>query len=191
MGESTASQWTTRHRREQRHSYVLLGRSERFLVVVCLFVCFCVRNYSLRLIDRSFHLLCLSLALPTSQRVVEADGEFIVDTLEGKTLRVSGEKTQLAITRALGDFEFGEIVTATPHISVVDLTSLPPPSESQSNLLVLACDGIWDVLSDEEAIQIARRHDGDLTSVAVWLRDYAYLRDSADDLTVICVNLDE
>ncbi|KAL1427662.1 hypothetical protein MTO96_017351 [Rhipicephalus appendiculatus] len=69
--------------------------------------------------------------------------------------RVNGN---LALSRALGDFVFKknekkspeeQIVTAYPDVVVKDLT---PDHE----FILLACDGIWDVLSNEEVVEFVR-----------------------------------
>ena len=69
--------------------------------------------------------------------------------------RVNGN---LALSRALGDFVFkknedkkaeDQIVTAYPDVYVRDLTN-------DHEFIVLACDGIWDVLSNEEVLEFIR-----------------------------------
>ena len=55
--------------------------------------------------------------------------------------RVSGI---LAVSRAIGDRLFKPFVTATPEIQRVALSS-------EDSFLILASDGIWDVISSEEA----------------------------------------
>ncbi|KAH9373610.1 hypothetical protein HPB48_014793 [Haemaphysalis longicornis] len=69
--------------------------------------------------------------------------------------RVNGN---LALSRALGDFVFKknekkspeeQIVTAYPDVIVKNLT---PDHE----FVLLACDGIWDVLSNEEVVEFVR-----------------------------------
>lgn len=69
--------------------------------------------------------------------------------------RVNGN---LALSRALGDFVFKknerkppeeQIVTAYPDVVVKDLTP-------EHEFIVLACDGIWDVLSNEEVAEFVR-----------------------------------
>jgi protein phosphatase PTC1 len=124
--------------------------------------------------------------------VVDEHGTFVVDSLAGRTVRVYNQETgaQLAISRAFGDYEFGDIVTANPTISFFDLARLPPPTNDMHNVLILACDGIWDVTKDEKAVEVVRKAGLDMTKASLLLRDYAYLRDSGDDLTVICVCLD-
>jgi len=77
-----------------------------------------------------------------AKRITDAGG-FI-----GRNKRVNGV---LAITRALGDHMLKEndIVSAMPHTSEIVL-------EENDNLLILACDGVWDVISDQEAVDLVR-----------------------------------
>ena len=69
--------------------------------------------------------------------------------------RVNGN---LALSRALGDFVFKrneakkaeeQIVTAYPDVEIKDITT-------DHEFIVLACDGIWDVLSNEEVLEFVR-----------------------------------
>ncbi|KAH8901000.1 PP2C-domain-containing protein [Thozetella sp. PMI_491] len=70
--------------------------------------------------------------------------------------RVNGN---LALSRAIGDFEFkksaelspqDQIVTAFPDVEVHDLTD-------DDEFLVIACDGIWDCQSSQAVIEFVRR----------------------------------
>ncbi|KAK4684189.1 protein phosphatase PTC2/3, partial [Tremellales sp. Uapishka_1] len=70
--------------------------------------------------------------------------------------RVNGN---LALSRALGDFEFKQnysldaehqIVTADPDI-------ITHKVDGEEEFLVLACDGIWDCLSSQQVVDITRR----------------------------------
>ncbi|KAM0790407.1 hypothetical protein ACM66B_003289 [Microbotryomycetes sp. NB124-2] len=69
--------------------------------------------------------------------------------------RVNGN---LALSRALGDFEFKQsthldpehqIVTADPDITVHE-------HDEDDEFIVIACDGIWDVLSSQQVIDFVR-----------------------------------
>ncbi len=69
--------------------------------------------------------------------------------------RVNGN---LALSRALGDFVFKrnetkkaeeQIVTAYPDVDIKELTA-------DHEFILLACDGIWDVLSNEEVLDFVR-----------------------------------
>ena len=61
------------------------------------------------------------------------------------------------------------------------------PSEKMSTA-VLACDGLWDVMRDTEAAALAQAQP-DVSVGAMMLRDYAYLADSSDNITVLVVAL--
>ncbi|KAF4977175.1 hypothetical protein FZEAL_6283 [Fusarium zealandicum] len=70
--------------------------------------------------------------------------------------RVNGN---LALSRAIGDFEFkksaelspeNQIVTAYPDVEQHDLTD-------EDEFLVLACDGIWDCQSSQAVVEFVRR----------------------------------
>lgn len=59
------------------------------------------------------------------------------------------------IARSFGDFSSPGII-AIPKMEGVDLSSLEPGA-TKDLLLILACDGIWDVLSSEQAINFVDR----------------------------------
>ncbi|ROT41748.1 protein phosphatase 2C [Sodiomyces alkalinus F11] len=70
--------------------------------------------------------------------------------------RVNGN---LALSRAIGDFEFkksaelspeAQIVTAFPDVEVHEITD-------DDEFLVLACDGIWDCQSSQAVVEFVRR----------------------------------
>jgi serine/threonine protein phosphatase PrpC len=78
------------------------------------------------------------------KRIYNANG-FVEDG------RVNG---MLALSRALGDFEYknnpamkakDQAVTAHPDITVV-------PIQANCEFVLLACDGLWDCMTSEEAI---------------------------------------
>ncbi|KAK4532829.1 hypothetical protein CCYA_CCYA14G3686 [Cyanidiococcus yangmingshanensis] len=56
----------------------------------------------------------------------------------------------LAVSRALGDFAMKHVVISEPY------TSTHPIQEGIDTHVVLACDGLFDVLSDEEVAQMIR-----------------------------------
>jgi len=98
----------------------------------------------------------------------------------------------LAVSRAFGDLLMkepqrygcagatGELVTAVPEIHTYDLH----PTEDR--FLVLACDGIWDVLGDDDAVAVCIEHrSADLAAHALIRR--AFEIGSDDNLTALVV----
>lgn len=85
-----------------------------------------------------------------SQRIYAAGGFVSMGRVNGN----------LALSRAFGDFEFKvnnrfppekQAVTAFPDIIKRHITD-------EDEFLILACDGIWDCLTNERAVQIVRSH---------------------------------
>lgn len=87
----------------------------------------------------------------------------------------------LAVARALGDPAFAPFVIPTPDVGFF-------PRPAQEAWLIIACDGLWDVLSDEEAGRIATGHPTPQEAADALLAE-ALARDTADNVTVIVVHL--
>ncbi len=73
--------------------------------------------------------------------------------------RVNGN---LNLSRAIGDQQYkldeglppsAQIITAEPDIRIETLAS---PSSGANEFLIMACDGVWDVLSNQEAVDFVR-----------------------------------
>lgn len=60
----------------------------------------------------------------------------------------------LAVSRALGDVDWKVPVSLVESKPEVKVTNLRPDDE----FVILGCDGVWDVLSNQEAVDLARRH---------------------------------
>jgi len=87
----------------------------------------------------------------------------------------------LAISRALGDSCLKPYVSAEPYITEGTLGS-------ENDLAVIACDGVWDVLSPEAVIETARQ-ETDPQKAAEKISHKALDHDSTDNITVIVLNL--
>jgi serine/threonine protein phosphatase PrpC len=87
----------------------------------------------------------------------------------------------LAISRALGDTCLKPYVTPEPRIIEGTLGS-------ENDRSVLACDGVWDVLSPEEVIEAARLYD-DPEAAAKYISKMAREAGSRDNITVIVLDL--
>nr|XP_043637876.1 probable protein phosphatase 2C 49 [Erigeron canadensis] len=113
---------------------------------------------------------------------VEALGGFIEDGY------LNGE---LAVTRALGDWYMKSPIgsesplTAKPDVKQMVLTE-------DDEFLIIGCDGIWDVMSNQEAVGLVRRQlrlYDDPSQCARELVNQALHRDTCDNLTAIVVCL--
>ncbi|KAI4934551.1 hypothetical protein J4E85_002409 [Alternaria conjuncta] len=89
----------------------------------------------------------------------------------------------LAVTRALGDAYMKDLVTGHPYTTETVIQA------EQDEFLILACDGLWDVCSDQEAVDLVRQvHDPQEASKK--LVDYALARFSTDNLSCMVVRFD-
>eukprot|EP01117_Protostelium_nocturnum_P005615 TRINITY_DN2024_c0_g1_i1.p1 TRINITY_DN2024_c0_g1~~TRINITY_DN2024_c0_g1_i1.p1 ORF type:complete len:885 (-),score=341.18 TRINITY_DN2024_c0_g1_i1:35-2689(-) len=111
-------------------------------------------------------------------RVEKAGGEVI---FRGNCFRVAGD---LAMSRSFGDLRLKEplkLVLSEPEITIEELT----PNDK---FIIIASDGLWDVLSDQKAVDIARRYDNP-DEAAKRLVDYALSLGTMDNTTAIVVKL--
>lgn len=91
---------------------------------------------------------------------------------------------QLAMSRAFGDGAIKEHISSDPDVCIEDVGE-------GADLVVLASDGIWKVMSNQDAVDEAGREDagGDAREAAVRLVDEAVRRGSKDDISCIVVRL--
>ncbi|KAK4586606.1 hypothetical protein RGQ29_023672 [Quercus rubra] len=86
-----------------------------------------------------------------AERIAQSKGQvFCLDDEPGvhRIWRPNGETPGLALSRALGDYclkEFGLI--SVPDVTQRNITS-------RDKFVILATDGLWDVISNQEAVQI-------------------------------------
>jgi len=131
------------------------------------------------------------------QRIEKAGGH--LDTSSGGA-RVNGN---LNLSRSLGDLEYKknqelgpeeQIISATPDVLVKELTA-------EDEFIVLACDGVWDVLSNQEVCDFVRpmlleKHE--MAVIAEALLDRCISEDpqktdglGTDNMTAVIVKLRE
>ena len=101
------------------------------------------------------------------QRIQEAGGTVLIQRVNGS----------LAVSRAMGDFEYKsnqnrrpdqQLVSPEPDVTYYARNASTKPDELPA-FVVLACDGIWDVMSNEElaAYILGRMHvTDDLSELA-------------------------
>jgi len=118
------------------------------------------------------------------QRIEEAGGQVVFGRVLGS----------LAVSRALGDMDFkhpynraeGHFVSGEPYILKRELTPAHP-------FMVIACDGLWDKVTYEEAIEFIAKAKGegkDPTETSQLLVKHALDSGSLDNITAIVVYLD-
>ncbi|WJX37245.1 protein-serine/threonine phosphatase [Trifolium repens] len=113
---------------------------------------------------------------------IETQGGY-VDMCRG-VWRIQGS---LAVSRSIGDRHMKQYVIAEPETKVVRI-------ESHHDLLILASDGLWEKVSNQEAVDIARsfcvgsNRQGP-SKACKKLVDLSASRGSIDDISVMIIEL--
>lgn len=113
------------------------------------------------------------------KRITEVGG-FV--TQHGGVARVQGV---LAVARAFGDLALRPYVTCEPETRVHKI-------EPDDEFLILACDGVWDVFSNQQAVDLVRaslQQNQDCKLASKLLADAAYQAGSMDNISVLVVKL--
>ncbi|KAI1484225.1 PP2C-domain-containing protein [Daldinia eschscholtzii] len=90
----------------------------------------------------------------------------------------------LAVTRALGDTYMKELVTGHPYTTE---TVIQPEIDE---FIIIACDGLWDVCEDQDAVNLVR-DEKDPVAASKKLVDHALARFSTDNLSCMIVRFDK
>ncbi|KAI2626450.1 PP2C-domain-containing protein [Hypoxylon sp. NC1633] len=90
----------------------------------------------------------------------------------------------LAVTRALGDTYMKDLVTGHPYTTE---TVIQPEVDE---FIIIACDGLWDVCTDQDAVDLVR-DEQDPVSASKRLVDHALARFSTDNLSCMIVRFDK
>ncbi|KAI0530299.1 phosphatase 2C-like domain-containing protein [Xylaria digitata] len=90
----------------------------------------------------------------------------------------------LAVTRALGDSYMKDLVTGHPYTTE---TVIQPEVDE---FIIIACDGLWDVCSDQEAVDLIRDKP-DPIAASKLLVDHALARFSTDNLSCMIIRFDK
>lgn len=117
------------------------------------------------------------------KRIQDAGGSVMIQRVNGS----------LAVSRALGDFEYKNVPGRGPCEQLVS----PEPevfieSRDRENdeFLVLACDGIWDVMTNEELCDFIRdrmRLTDDLEAICNYVIDTCLSKGSRDNMSIVIV----
>ncbi|KAF0908760.1 hypothetical protein E2562_028578 [Oryza meyeriana var. granulata] len=108
---------------------------------------------------------------------VEERGGFVTE-IHGDVPRVDA---QLAMSRAFGDRQLKEHISSDPDVAIEDVGA-------GAEFVVLASDGLWKVMSNQEAVD-AVRGTADARKAAAELVGEALDRGSKDDIACVVVRL--
>lgn len=111
----------------------------------------------------------------TEKTEIENRGGF-VSNIPGDVPRVDG---QLAVARAFGDKSLKIHLSSEPDVTEAII-------DDESEFLILASDGLWKVMSNQEAVE-SIKHIKDAQAAAKHLTEAAVSRKSKDDISCIVV----
>ncbi|CAO2818033.1 unnamed protein product [Amaranthus hypochondriacus] len=129
-----------------------------------------------------------------ADRIKKAKGRVFAHKSQPHILRVwlpDEDVPGLAMTRAFGDFDLKSYgIIATPEVTRHRITS-------NDLFLVLACDGVWDVLSNDEVVSVVCSVKNKETAakaivdeaLAAWNRKFPSA--NVDDCTAVCLFLQD
>lgn len=116
-----------------------------------------------------------------------------IEKLGGRVIHYGTWRVQgvLAVSRAIGDRRLKAYVSSEPEIKTWSL-------QDSDEFLILATDGVWDVLSSQAAVDIVRQcmvdtaggvGVGDVKEAAKRLTNAAYSYHSMDNITSLVIDL--
>ncbi|KAM7541003.1 hypothetical protein Aperf_G00000039436 [Anoplocephala perfoliata] len=117
------------------------------------------------------------------ERIQKAGGSVIVDRVNGN----------LAVSRSLGDYSYKtvrnlgpteQLVSPEPEITVIDRDLI------RDQMVVLACDGVWDVVSNEDLVRVVSERMtcvSDLSRICNEVIDYCLYNGSSDNMSMVLV----
>uniref|UniRef100_H3AW71 Protein phosphatase 1B n=1 Tax=Latimeria chalumnae TaxID=7897 RepID=H3AW71_LATCH len=116
------------------------------------------------------------------ERIQNAGGSVMIQRVNGS----------LAVSRALGDYDYKCVDGKGPTEQLVS----PEPEvyeilrEEDDEFIILACDGIWDVMSNEELCEFVKSRleiTDDLEKVCNWVVDTCLHKGSRDNMSIVLV----
>lgn len=119
------------------------------------------------------------------ERIVNAGGSVMIQRVNGS----------LAVSRALGDYEYKQVegkgpceqlVSPEPEITVKER------DPEKDEFLILACDGVWDVMTNEDLCDFVRHQltiQPDLELIASSIIDTCLHKVSGDELCFITLSI--
>ncbi|CAO3651275.1 unnamed protein product [Cunninghamella echinulata] len=87
---------------------------------------------------------------------------------------------ELTLSRSFGYFHLVPVINANPYISVMDITE-------NDEFLIMASQGLWECMSYQTAVDIARTEKDDSMLAAQKLRDFAISYGADDNIMVMVI----
>ena len=136
---------------------------------------------------------------PDEKKMVESRGGFI--SSNGGIDRVNGT---LAITRSIGDAGLATYLSRDPYVVALTRSEMKETCGVSPCFVIVASDGLWDVMSNEEAVEmvafvlgsyietdhVSRDDGGAFQEAAHSLAIEAYVRGSTDNIGVCVIAID-
>lgn len=119
-----------------------------------------------------------------------------ITKLGGKITRLPGDDWRikdLSVSRSFGDADATPFVTHRPELFSYKLSD-------KDKFIIMGCDGLWDVVSNQDAVHFVLMHCYDKTlqhrlktniNIAKKLAEYAISKGSTDNVSVIVIFLDQ
>lgn len=124
-------------------------------------------------------------------RIERAGGHVAQGMMGMGPMRVDGD---LAVSRCLGDFEYKQNKRLPPveqKVSPLPECEIKQRDPAKDELLILACDGIWDVMSNQECCdelrQLLLEGEKDMGLVAEECLMMCLDKDSKDNMSAVVV----
>ncbi|XP_072970060.1 probable protein phosphatase 2C 74 [Typha angustifolia] len=126
----------------------------------------------------------IAAALTSDHNAGREDERIRIENLGGYVNYCNGVwrvQDSLAVSRAIGDMNMKEWIISEPETKKIHLTR-------DCEFLIMASDGLWDKVSNQEAVDVVLKHDKSMKSCKE-LIDICRSRGSRDDVTVMVVDL--
>jgi len=100
----------------------------------------------------------------------------------------------ISVSRSIGDLNFKDNQELGPEAQAI--CCIPDISQHtirNGQLILLACDGLWDVMTDQQAVDfiLEGRKSQDLQQVATSLLEKAIELGSADNITIVIISVED
>jgi len=114
------------------------------------------------------------------ERIEKIGGRVECGEHTGYIARVNGT---LAVSRSIGDYNLKSeknFVSGEPEISEISLCP-------DDNFIIIASDGLWDVMDSEDAVHIVRDNSNNPSDVGDILTRKAFKMGSGDNITALVI----